>query len=73
MFHLKNGFFYERTPEGIHVVYAMTVDGSPKVVGEVTVSEAEWASVVASTSARGETRSTWDEAREFLSTEGVQK
>lgn len=65
-FHLKDGFFYERRPDGIRVSYAMTVDGLPKVMGEILVSDSEWASVFASTSARGENRETYDEAREFL-------
>ena len=68
MFHLREGFFYERMPEGqIHIVHAMTVEGLPKVVGDITVPDNEWASVMASTSYRGETRETWIEALKYLS------
>lgn len=66
MFHLREGFFYERTPDGIHVVFAMTVEGLPEVVGDITVPDNEWASVMAITSARGETRETWEEAVAYL-------
>lgn len=61
-FHLREGFHFERVGDGdVRITYA------PKgeIVAQITVPENEWASVVASVSANGETAGTWQSARGY--------
>lgn len=71
MFHLKDGFFFERTPEGgIHIAFIRAKrtikDTDDSVTVHTEVTENEWASVIASTSSRGENLETFNEALDYL-------
>lgn len=82
MFHLRNGFFFERLNDGsVRIRYAQPVIdefGNPApaagggyfkaIIAQVTVPENEWASVLASVCAAGETSKTWQAAREYHAT-----
>lgn len=79
MFHLRDGFFFERLGDGaVRIRYAQPVifqDGSPDtthmaVIAQTTVPENEWASVLASVSGPGETAETWQAARNYHATGG---
>lgn len=60
-YHLRNGWYFERIDaESIE----LTHDGG--TVHRLRVSVNEWASVMASTSLRGETGDTWREAVDYL-------
>lgn len=67
MFHLRDGFFFERVADGgVRIVYTRPgkrFRGS--VTAETTVPENEWASVLAFVSAPGENIETWQTARRF--------
>lgn len=68
MFHLSNGFFFERQADGqIRVAYVKPKSNEP--MAETIVSPEAWASVLATTSVRGESAETWQEARDFLAAE----
>jgi hypothetical protein len=69
-FHLRNGLFFERKPDG-HVRIYVTSDQrfeeqGGNVVFDLTVSPDEFASVMAAMSARGEGADTFTAARHFL-------
>jgi hypothetical protein len=72
MFHLREGFFFERQPDGsVRIVYAPPPHNEPlNVLAEITVPPNEFASVMASVSSRGETSETWTEAVEYLTGKG---
>lgn len=62
-FHLRSGLHFQRGDEG--EVTIVKTDGQafdPVIQWEVVVPAEEWASVVASVGARGETGDTWREA-----------
>lgn len=62
MFHSKNGLFFERLQDGsVHVLRTYDArDVRPdNVVLDIALSASEWASVVASMMARGETGDTY--------------
>lgn len=69
MFHLKDGLYFCRTPDG-GVRMVKTYDGreirADNVVMDITTDESGFASVMASVSAFGETGETWQQARDFL-------
>ena len=85
MFHLRNGFFFQRLDDGsVRIRYAQPVIdelGNPApsvgggyfqaIIAQVTVPENEWASVLASVSAAGETSETWQAARDYHASGGV--
>lgn len=62
-YHLRNGLFFERVDDYIVMSWSPSA-ASPLVLCKVPVHE--WASAVASTSKRGETRETYDEALRLL-------
>lgn len=67
MFHLRDGYYFMRHDDGrvtIRVCDSALADA--EVLGEVTIPDNEWASVVASTAARGETGETYNEALDYL-------
>lgn len=68
MFHLKEGWFFERLPNGSVMVTKRTDAGleSP-IVTRMIVPPEEWASVVASVSAGGEFNGRWQAALDFHS------
>lgn len=73
MFHLRDGFMFGRNEDGsvtVRVLKGGLADG--ETVAEVTVPDNEWASVLASTCARGETGETYAEAMDFLAVERVE-
>lgn len=72
MFHLRQGFFFERTDGGdVHIVYAPAPHNDPlDIVAEITVPANEFASVMATVSHRGETSETWQEAVKYLTGSG---
>lgn len=62
MFHSKNGLFFERLQDGsVHILrtYDARYVRADNVVLDITLSASEWASVVASVMARGETGDTY--------------
>ncbi len=66
MFHVQDGLYFERTPEG-RVLIRKTTTGhaDAPVLFEQVVDADAWASVVATVSAFGETSMTFDMARWF--------
>jgi hypothetical protein len=69
MFHLRNGFYYGRDGDEVLLAWRGLDEKSNDVVEhEVRVPVNEWASAVASTSARGEDVETYHEALAFLET-----
>jgi hypothetical protein len=65
-FHLCEGFTYERVSDSGDVrLRVRDHHGGEEVVREVTVPENEWASVVASVSAKGEDGDTYQAARDL--------
>jgi len=66
MFHLKDGWFFERQNNGgVKILKRATARDESPVVSEVIIDDAGWASIVASVSHRGETGDTWREALKF--------
>ena len=65
-FHWSDGLYFRRIIGG-SVEVTQTKDGgkSDEIVWQVAIPPAEWASIVASVSYRGETRETWDTALIF--------
>ncbi len=70
MFHARDGLFFQAVGGSVRVI--KTSDGhepnGANVVCDVTLPENEWASVVCSVSAVGETAGRWREARVFHGT-----
>jgi hypothetical protein len=65
--HLRDGFTYERIPgtEGDVRIRIRDHHGANGIIREVTVPEMEWASVIASVAAGGETTESYQAARDF--------
>lgn len=62
-FHSRDGLFFERHPNaGVRVRIASYETGHEETIKEVFLEPNEWASVVASMSAAGESFDTWDKA-----------
>ncbi|MCI0553693.1 MAG: hypothetical protein L0287_22325 [Anaerolineae bacterium] len=68
MFHLKEGWFFERLPNGSVMVTKRKDAGleSP-IITRIVVLPEEWASVVAAVSAAGEFNGRWQKALDFHS------
>jgi hypothetical protein len=65
-FHFREGFYFSRATDGsVTIRVAESAHGDAPTLREITVPENEWASVLASVCARGESGETWQEAREF--------
>ncbi len=62
MFHARDGLYFERLPDGSVKIMVRPVTGASF---ETILPPDAWASVLASTSARGETLDTWNEARQY--------
>ncbi len=73
MFHAKDGLFFRRLDPDGRVQILKTVDCQSPEVGNissvVTLTESQWASVVASVSLYGETAARWQQARLFHGTD----
>ncbi len=72
MFHAKDGLFFSRRPNGSVYIIKMADSKTPDgfdFVADVILSESEWASVVSSVSAGGETSARWRQARLFHGTD----
>ena len=66
MFHLKEGWFFERLPEGkVRILKRESASDEAPIVMEVVVDKPGWCSVISSVSAEGETSRKYDEAVEF--------
>ena len=75
MFHLSNGLYFKRAPSGVQIVYRpVRMNKPPEPEGsfteetllDITVTNDEFASVIASVSARGEDLGTYNEALRLL-------
>lgn len=65
-FHLSDGFTYERVSDDGDVRLRLRVHhGGDEIIRELVVPENEWASVVASVCAKGETGDTYQAARDL--------
>lgn len=69
MFHLRDGFSFERNYKGdVAIEFRRPAKGAgDDFVASIVVPEGEWASVLAAVCARGETSETWQEARDYHS------
>lgn len=68
MFHLKEGWFFERLSDGSVMVTKRKDAGSESpIITRMIVPPNEWASVVASVSAGGELNGRWKSALDFHS------
>lgn len=66
MFHAKNGWFFERTViGGVHIRKNRDAKDGAIMVAEVYLNHDEWASIIASVAAGGETTEKFKEAKEF--------
>lgn len=66
MFHLKDGWYFERTAMGdVKIVKKASPMGDAPVVAEIVVPPNEWASVVASVCFDGENAETFGAMQEF--------
>lgn len=65
MFHMKDGLHFARTTEKPPRI-VISLERQNDVPLYITATEEEFASVIASVSARGESRETWDEALQYL-------
>lgn len=73
-FHSRDGLYFARTVTG-DVIVTIEVpvhdgtgnfhEGHRAVLHRIVLPQDEWASVLASVSARGETGETWQQARDF--------
>lgn len=67
MFHLRDGFYFQREHDGsVSIRVCESAHAAAVVVRELNVPANEWASVLASTCARGESGETYEEATRFL-------
>ena len=66
-FHWADGWYFERAPQGgVWITKRATShENNPVVLAFALIPADEWASIVASVSQRGESRETWDEAKQF--------
>lgn len=66
MFHLTDGWYFERLPEGkVRILKRESAHDKAPIVAEVVVDGPGWCSIIASMSAEGETSHKYDEAVEF--------
>jgi hypothetical protein len=76
LFHLREGFYFRRNEDGtVTIMYRQPMHPDsggatqyPHLTAEITVPATEFASVMATVSARGETYETWQEAVSYLDT-----
>ena len=67
-FHLREGFYFRRLENGdVNIFVTETPRHDSAILREIVIPENEWASVVASVSAKGENADTWQQARDFHS------
>lgn len=71
-FHAKDGWYFERIDDAgtVRLTAPNSMGAGARQV--VDLDEGTWASAVASVSATGETRETWDDARELHHRSGPQ-
>lgn len=63
-FHWSAGLFFKRIPDGtVRLTWKLHNESEPRLM--VFIPENEWASIVASVSANGETYATWQFIRAF--------
>jgi len=68
MFHCKDGWFFERYPKGgVAIIKRESANEQSPIVASIICTPEEWASVVASVSARGEGNRRWYVALDFHS------
>lgn len=66
MFHVKEGLYFERTTYGgVHITKRSTAHPESPIEMDMIINDSEWASIMASVSARNETGETYREAMEF--------
>jgi hypothetical protein len=66
MFHVKEGLYFERMAYGkVHIMKRSTVHPESPIEMDMILEDSDWASIVASVSARNETGETYREAMEF--------
>ena len=64
-FHWRDGWYFKRQPDGsVRIVHRETPT-SPSLSTDLVIPPAEWASIVCSVSALGETSDRWHEAQLF--------
>lgn len=66
-FHWKDGWFFKRVKDGsVRIMRPESRDGREEyLLTDVTVKPNEWASIVCSVSAEGETGPRWEQAQDF--------
>ena len=66
MFHTKDGWCFERVVDGgVHIIKKYDARIDAPIVAEVYLNHDEWASVIASVAAGGETAEKFKKAKEF--------
>ena len=62
-FHWRDGWFFHRQPDGSVRVMHRETPTSEWLKSDITIPAMEWASIVCSVSANGETGERWNDAR----------